>query len=269
MKKQLFSILLLAICALGVRAQDDSLYIVKNGDIVGRYSILNDIDSIIFSLPGTPQLQKYTDTQDGTVYKMLTIPGTIKIWMSENLKYLPSVAGTTTSSVNDPYYYVNGYSGTDVAAAKVHQNYLTYGVLYNWTAAMNGGAASTANPSGVQGACPTGWHLPSVAEWNQLLTALGGAAVAEGKLKETGTLHWNSPDGNVGATNESRFRALPGGYFVALNGFVNTKHSGYWWTTGSSGTNATAMIIYASDDKVDTLSTMTKNMAASARCVKD
>ena len=60
---------------------------------------------------------------------------------------------------------VYGYNGTNVAAAKATANYTTYGVLYNWTAAMNGAATSNTSPSGVQGACPADWHLPSDAEW--------------------------------------------------------------------------------------------------------
>ena len=75
---------------------------------------------------------------------------------------------------------------------------------------LNDEAASTANPSGVRGICPCGWHLPSDAEWQQLVEALGGAAVAGGKLKARGTANWASP--NAGATDESGFGALPAGW---------------------------------------------------------
>ena len=74
---------------------------------------------------------------------------------------------------------------------------------------MNGAGNSNANPSGVQGVCPVGWHLPSKAEWDELIANLGGASIAGGKMKEEGTDHWFDP--NTGANNESGFTALPGG----------------------------------------------------------
>lgn len=83
-----------------------------------------------------------------------------------------------------------------------------YGALYTWAAAMNGASYSVKVPSGIKGVCPTGWHIPSLAEWNQLVTFLGGKEIAGGKMKEAGTTHWVSP--NVAATNESGFSGLPG-----------------------------------------------------------
>src|SRR5690606_15049986 len=118
--------------------------------------------------------------------------------------------------------------------AKATSNYETYGVLYNWTAVMAGSASSTANPSGVQGVCPTGWHLPSDAEWTELSDSLGGSSVAGGKLKETGTTHWFSP--NTGATNETGFTALPGGYRFNPGEFKYIKNFGYWWSATEDNT---------------------------------
>lgn len=69
----------------------------------------------------------------------------------------------------------------------------TYGALYTLAAATNGTTSST-NPSGVQGVCPAGWHLPSDEEWTELTDYLGEESVAGGKLKETGTTHWISPN---------------------------------------------------------------------------
>lgn len=91
----------------------------------------------------------FTDSRDGKVYNIVTIGK--QFWMAENLAYLPSVVDPGTGSYTEPYYSVYGYNGTDVAAAKATENYQTYGVLYNWPAAMT--------------ACPEGWHLPSDAEW--------------------------------------------------------------------------------------------------------
>ncbi len=97
-----------------------------------------------------------------------------KVWMAKNLAYLPSVSPPTQDLNTTPYWYVYGYGGTDAAAAKANPNYSSYGVLYNWSAALT--------------ACPSGWHLPSDAEWTALSTYLGGECVAEEKMKETGIL---------------------------------------------------------------------------------
>lgn len=168
----------------------------------------------------------FTDTRDGTVYKTVTI-GT-QVWMAENLKYLPSVEGPGTGSGTTPYYYVYGYEGTNLTDAKATANYDTYGVLYNWPAAMAGLSSSSSNPSGVKGICPTDWHLPSYAEWSQLTNFLGGENIAGGKLKEIGTSHWNSP--NTGATNETGFTALPGGLRGDNATFGYFGGSGVWWS---------------------------------------
>jgi len=158
------------------------------------------------------------DSRDSQIYQYKTI-GT-QVWMTENLAYLPSVVGPATGSDTDPYYYVYGYDGTSVATAKATTNYQTYGVLYNWPAALT--------------VCPDGWHLPSDAEWTTLTTYLGGESVAGGKMKEAGESHWTSP--NTGATNESGFTALPGGY-RSLNGkFYYIGLVGGWWSSTEYGT---------------------------------
>jgi len=142
----------------------------------------------------------FTDLRDSRIYKYIVI-GT-QVWMAENLAYLPSVSPSTTSSDDLPYYYVYDYQGTDVSEAKIHNNFLVYGVLYNWPAA--------------QTACPSGWHLPSDVEWTTITDYLGGEGVAGGKMKEIGTAHWFSP--NTGATNSSGFTALPGGILYPTDG---------------------------------------------------
>src|SRR5690554_5200161 len=177
----------------------------------------------------------FTDPRDGKVYQTVVIGD--QVWMAENLAYLPSVNMVADGSEDaaGSYYYVYGYDGTNVADAKATDNYATYGVLYNWTAAMNGEASSTTNPSGIQGVCPAGWHLPSDAEWTELTDYLGGTG-AGGKLKETGTTHWNSP--NTGATNETSFTALPGGSRRYDGPFNYVGSNGFWWSATESGASS-------------------------------
>jgi uncharacterized protein (TIGR02145 family) len=162
----------------------------------------------------------FTDPRDGKVYKTLTIGG--QTWLAENLKYLPEVIGPAASSQTTPYYYVFGYDGTNVAEAKATANFATYGVLYNWPAAVN--------------ACPSGWHLPADEEWSRLMDHLGGQDIAGGKLKESGTAHWSDP--NTGATNETGFSSLPGGYLNNDAEFQYTGTNGYWWSSTEFGSSA-------------------------------
>jgi uncharacterized protein (TIGR02145 family) len=96
-----------------------------------------------------------------------------------------------------------------------------YGALFNWF------AVNTTK------LCPDGWHVPSPEEWDIMREHLGGIDVAGGKLKESGTSHWSSP--NTDATNESGFTGLPSGN-RSLNGvFSGITLQGDWWTNATDG----------------------------------
>ena len=97
-------------------------------------------------------------------------------------------------------------------------NVATYGRLYNWYAVDDS-----------RGLAPVGWHVPTDDEWQTLIEYLGGSSVAGGKMKETGTTHWNGP--NTGATNESDFTALPGGYRDWTGVFYNKGYWAYFWSS--------------------------------------
>ena len=197
----------------------------------------------------------FVDSRDGHVYKMVTLGE--QVWMAENLAYLPSVSLPTSGSSSSPYYYVYDYNGTSYTEAKTTTNYQTYGVLYNWKAAMNGAASSGSNPSGVQGVCPEGWHLPSDAEWTQLETyltnngykydgSIGGSNVRE-KLAVAlvANFGWESStnEGAAGNTDypeyryKSGFSALPGGYRNYSGTFGVIGNYGYWWSSTQDSTN--------------------------------
>ena len=115
------------------------------------------------------QFREFTDTRDGKTYKTVKIGE--QIWFAENCAYLPQVMKVGEHPEGTPCYYVYGYDGNDVVAAKATESYKTRGVLYNWWAA--GGSMDSKNsdiPSGIQGPCPKGWHVPSEAEWQILYT---------------------------------------------------------------------------------------------------
>ena len=113
----------------------------------------------------------------------------------------------------------------------------TYGKLYNWYAIMGiYDTASLTNPSLRKQFAPVGWHIPTDTEWTTLTTFLGGVSIAGGSLKETGVLHWLSP--NPGATNTSGFTALPGGFRSSQNQnpFYSIYEDGLWWTSSEIDT---------------------------------
>lgn len=152
------------------------------------------------------------DAGDGNFYQTVIIGS--QCWMRENLKYLPSVSAPTDGAIDQKYYYVYGYDGTDTQEAKNTANYQTHGVLYNKLAAET--------------ACPTGWHLPTLNEWQTLAIFLGGAEVAGSKLKDTGNNYWQNP--NTGATNTSFFTALASGMRDDEGYFDDIGKNAYWWT---------------------------------------
>jgi uncharacterized protein (TIGR02145 family) len=136
-------------------------------------------------------------------------------------------------------------------------NVATYGYLYNWYAVDDS-----------RNIAPEGWHVPTDDEWQILVDYLGGSSVAGGKMKETGTEHWNSP--NTGATNESGFSALPGGYRDYSNGdYTNMGYYGYFWSsTEYSSYRAWNRILYYDNSDVYRHSSYKQN-GFSVRCVRD
>jgi len=149
---------------------------------------------------------------DGNVYKTVVIGN--QVWLKENLKSLHYSDGT-------PIPDVVAYNNSDSMAQ-------IYGRLYTWNAAMHD---STGN--NIQGVSPTGWHIPSDAEWKELENYLGGASAAGGKMKTTGTEFWSET--NTGATNSSGFSALPAGEWDPNNSpnFRLLNEFAVFWTSTS------------------------------------
>lgn len=195
----------------------------------------------------------FTDPRDSTVYQTVIIGN--QVWMVENLKYLPDVVPSYRHNAITPYHYVYGYNSGIVAEAKATANYATYGVLYNWAAAKK--------------ACPAGWHLPSDAEWTELIDYLGGESVASDKLREEGTTNWYRP--NTGATNDSGFTALPGGMANNISlMFGNIATWGGWWSaTDDSGTTFAWILGMNSNVSNVIRPLVNKEVGLSVRCVWD
>lgn len=190
---------------------------------------------------------------DGNTYKTVTI-GT-QTWMAENLrttKYndgsnIPNITsnsewGSTTTGAQCTY---NNTSNGDTIA--------TFGRLYNWHAVNTGKL------------CPTGWHIPTDAEWTTLTIYLG-YEISGGKLKEMGTGNWDSP--NTGATNESGFTALPSGRRVDGT-FMQIRQWGFWWTTTELSANSIANREIGYNNAGVFNFGYPKESGFSVRCVKD
>jgi len=175
---------------------------------------------------------------DGRNYSYATI-GT-QIWMTENLAYLPSVSKSTKASETEPLYYVYGYEGEDPNTASLTVNYTTYGVLYNWSAALT--------------ACPQGWHLPTEAEWQTLVDYLGGIYKAGAKMREDGT-------------NKNCFAVLLSGCRSNSYNFIQLGEYEYFWVVSDNGI-CFEIAISGTSDIVNILGS-SKTVGFSIRCAKD
>jgi len=176
-----------------------------------------------------------------------------QLWMAENLKSTHYPDGTPVE------YYDYDHDPN---------NSLIYGRLYAWSPAMNGAPSSNTNPSNVQGVCPTGWHLPSEAEWQQFGTFLGGLAVVGGKLKERGLLHWIAP--NAGATDENGFTALPAGIWAFWDEFQwKGDHGAFSTSTGNLPMVEVTTVMLQTSNGTLTVGTFHPDDAVSVRCLKD
>jgi uncharacterized protein (TIGR02145 family) len=198
------------------------------------------------------QAQTVSDI-DGNVYKTITIE--TQIWMTENLKTtkyndgtsIPFVTGSTWASLTTPGYC--WYNHDTVNYKNI------FGALYNWHAVNTGKL------------CPTGWHVPDNEEWKSLETFLGGAIIAGGKLKETGTKHWLVI--NTGATNETGFTALPGGYRYGKGKFGSIGYFGYWWSA-SEAHSPYASCYYLGNESNSLLNHLNyRRNGYSVRCLKN
>ena len=150
-------------------------------------------------------------------------------WMAENLKVTKYSDGTAIPNVTDNTEWENNTTGAWAYCKNDAANNAKYGKLYNWYA-----VSKTSN--GNKNVCPTGWHVPTDAEWTVLTDYLGGESVAGGKMKEAGTASWDSP--NTDATNTSLFTGLPGGYRGGTGIYGNIGNFGGWWSSTEDNSNS-------------------------------
>ena len=141
-----------------------------------------------------------------------------QVWLKENLKTTHYSNGDIIPIITDDNSWGSNSSGAYCWYNNDTANRNQYGALYNWYAAADS-----------RNVCPVGWHVPTNGEWEELSNYLGGDNFAGGNLKEIGTVHWLSP--NTGATNETGFTALPGGFRAYWGGFFSIAEWGKWWSS--------------------------------------
>lgn len=196
---------------------------------------------------------------DGNTYPTVTIGN--QCWIKENLKTSKYADGSPIANIANNSAWVSASVGAWCWYKDSSKYDPIYGRLYNWAAVNDS-----------RNICPTGWHIPSKAEWEELIDYVGGKNVAAGHLKEEGITHWNF---DSGADNSSGFTALPGGGrsengggFVILEG-----NTGCWWSNTTDPTlNSRAFQLEISTNNnylAYPLLTKGKTAGLSVRCLKD
>ncbi len=227
-------------------------------------------------------IQENTDSTvhdaDGNIYTPVTIGE--QTWLKENMKTTSYTSGTPLQDGRNAgnldydtlskYYF--SYDNQD-------SNISAYGRLYTWPAAMGGDLSTNANPSGVQGICPEGYHLPSDSEWMQLEIFLGMSAEEVlknkargdnegGMLKQTGTTYWLDP--NNGATDAFGFSAMPAGErFWSGIYYDKGKRGSYWSSTKFQHNAAWQRWFYHEHGRICRFDFNRISVGSSVRCLKN
>lgn len=221
---------------------------------------------------GMPTVTDY----DGNTYNTVQIGR--QCWMKQNLRTTRYANGDTiymgnnTLSSEEPYmYYPNNNAG----------NVTSYGYLYNWAALMHGDVSSNTNPSGVQGICPKGWHVPSDAEWQQLVDYVSSRSDYQWSCATciakslAYTYGWTSyannyvVGGNQSVNNATGFSALPAGHFGYGGGQYDFGDRAFFWGTTECNAVYTYLRILKYDDAHVTRYGNNKKYGFSVRCICD
>ena len=228
------------ICSNGKWVEDDDVRIVEypSSSSRSKVTVPVKVSSSSFKLssssvaqrvvdPSTVVKGSFTDSRDGQSYKTVTIGS--QTWMAENLNY----------KTDKSYCY-----------GDVESNCSKYGRLYMCE---------------VETPCPSGWHLPTKAEFETLLSAVGGESTAGAKLKSTSG--WSN-SGN--GTDAYSFSALPAGIWNGTWGYREEGGSAYFLSSSVGNPTPLPYFMYLHDDSDEaSLSAVTRDYSFSVRCVKN
>ncbi len=196
---------------------------------------------------------------EGNSYKTVYIGK--QLWMAENLKVSKYNDATVIPNVTDETQWSNLTTGAWSIFDNDTLNNVKYGKLYNWYVII----PSTKENKNV---CPTGWHVPSIKDWNVLIDYLGGDSVAGGKMKEEGNTNWLYKP-NKDASNSSLFTALPGGFRFRSGSYAFNGFNGGWWSSTEYFLNDARVLDLYGDNGKAYINHHNKGDAFSIRCLKD
>ncbi|MFC2086501.1 FISUMP domain-containing protein, partial [Bacteroidota bacterium] len=217
--------------------------------------IITFLSFLIIHVVYSQQTDSIIDIRDNQQYNIVKIGN--QWWMQENLNVATYLNGDSIPNITNDTEWENlttgarCYYNNDSIA-----NSNTYSALYNWY---------TVDDS--RNLCPIGWNVPTDAEWTILTDTLGGLGVAGGKMKEVGTTHWLTP--NFGASNESGFTALPGGYRGSNGSFVGLGSYARFWSATEYNSSSVETLYLEYDTSTVTQGLDGKDLGFSARCLKD
>jgi len=200
----------------------------------------------------------FMDCTDGDDNHYTVVKIGTQTWMAENLKTTKYNDSTNIPMEADYTAWANLTTPAYCWLNNIIINKNIYGALYNWYTVETGNL------------CPAGWHVSTDDEWITLRNYLGGESIAGGKLKETGSSHWKSP--NSGATNESGFTALPGACRLDENGnfWGGNGETAFWWSSTQVSSNlAWYWNVWWGDVDIYRSTVVGKKSGMSVRCVRD
>ena len=259
MKKILLGFIALALCLFTLRAhaQNDTIYFMKDGVVVNQQSIISkDVDSAIFYNPiptGTTNNSATIDV-DGNVYKSVTIG--IQEWMVENLRTTKYADGTAIHNVTNNSSWGSLNTGAWSHYDNDSQHESTYGKLYNWYAASDS-----------RNLCPTGWHVPTDADWTLLTKylAANGYNGKEGTALKSNS-GWNS---NGNGTDNYLWLGFPGGFRSFSGYFDGVGYDGYWWSSLESNASNAWFRYLDTNNGLVSKANYYKRYGFSVRCLRD
>ena len=221
---------------------------------------------------------------DGNQYNTVDIGA--QCWMKQNLRTIHYADGTELNdgsnaghTIGDSIgHYYFSYGNTQVAAN-------VYGRLYSWEAVVRGTQSSNAVPSGIQGVCPIGWHVPSDEEWKILEGAVDSlfgypnlewdTSIYRGydagkNLKSTSGWYNDTYYPNGNGTDLYGFTAVPGGMRHGYGAFaLLNKRAVFWSSTSHDQNSAWYRLLEYYDDRSIRSYTNFKAYGYSVRCLKD
>ena len=174
-------------------------------------------------------------------------------WTLKNLDVATYRNGDPIPEVQDKTAWANLTTGAWCYYENITANGTTYGKLYNWYAVND-----------TRGIAPTGYHIPTDAEWTSLTTYLGGDSIAGTKMKSTSG--WFN-DGN--GTNTSGFEGLPGGFRNSIGKFAIIGSFGYWWSSSEFSTFNAWIRNLINNEAGAFRDNGNKRNGFSVRCIKD